>query len=203
MLQLRLEELFTPELLKAFQQRWNISPDAADRIALRTVKLFEVQDKETDKSASRRRKDAWLKLLINALVGPEPDFLAWIEALARGNYEIRAGNFYSRVPGKGQPAAFLQRQRQHIESLVAKEKLSPAEREERRIAYLDALRQVLISVLMRELKAACTGKAAVGPAWPLVKATERLTVEELGLLRYYGGENGFDQHLAASLADAW
>lgn len=202
MLQLRLEELFTPPLLKAFRERWGISPADADLLALRTVEMFELQDKETDKSASRRRKDSWLKLMINALVGPEPDFLAWTEALATGNYDIREGNFYSRAPGKGQPAAFLQRQRKHIESLVAKEKFNPAEREERRIAYLDALRQVLVAVLLRELKAACTGKAAVGPAWPLVKATDRLRLEELGLLRYYGGEDGFDQHLAASLKEA-
>lgn len=202
MLQLRLEELFTPPLLKAFRERWGISPADADLLALRTVGMFELQDKETDKSASRRRKDSWLKLMINALIGPEPDFLAWIEALTIGNYDIREGNFYSRASGKGQPAAFLQRQRKHIDSLVAKEKLNPAEREERRIAYLDALRQVLVAVLLRELKAACTGKAAVGPAWPLVKATDRLKVEERGLLRYYGGEDGFDQHLAAALTES-
>lgn len=203
MLQLRLDELFTPELLKAFRERWGVSPDAADRVALRIVKMFELQEPGTDKIVSRRRKDAWLKLIINALIGPEPDFEAWIEALAKGNFEIRPNALYGRAEkGKGQPAMVLQRQRQLIEGLTAKEKLSPAEREERHLVYTDALRQILVSVLLRELKEACSVKAAVGPAWPMVKAVDHLTEQELSQLRYFGADPAFQRHLAKTFREA-
>jgi hypothetical protein len=74
--------------------------------------------------------------------------------------------------------------------------------EQRRRAYRDALRQILVPVLHRELKAACNGKAAVGPAWPMVRATEHSGVEELDLLRYFDGESGSGLHMAKSIKGA-
>lgn len=160
MLKLGLDDLFAPEHIKAFRERWATDPDIAEKEAKDVVRVL------TDPKG----REAEIAKLVVFLVGKEPDFVAWMEALAVGSWELRPNVKYAYHAKRGkQPAAFYKEQ-QNLIDRVADKNLSPEEADEWRHAYTDALRLIIASQLLKEMRAGVAAKAALWISWPLVVA---------------------------------
>lgn len=202
LLSLKLDQLFTPESLDAFRSSWGRTPQDADRIALRIAKVFEEKSGTKGDSDSQRRRERWLAAVITALVGPEPDFDAWAEALSIGSFDVRPGVTYARSKVSGSPSRFLLRQREKIQKLVNAD-LPETEKIMLQQMHLDAMRQILVSHIILEMKRAVCAQAAAGLAWPLtVACRDGLSDDAKSYLWHFGGDESFRKSLADALEAA-
>ncbi|MXP42091.1 hypothetical protein GRI75_10610 [Altererythrobacter soli] len=191
MLTLGLEELFTPELLQAFRERWGASPEVSAAEAREIMRqLVEPTEREE-----------FVTKLVLCLVGEEPDFHAWMEAFAVGSFELRPNVKYAQ-PGKAgvQPARFYKEQQKLIDD-VADKQLTPEEKAKWRHAYDDALRLIVASQVLKELRVGVAAKAALGAAWPLMMAAARKSFSQKNqkLLHYFGDEPAFIAQLEKAI----
>jgi hypothetical protein len=68
------------------------------------------------------------------------------------------------------------------------------------LAYADAMRLMLVSLILRELRASVTAKMAIGVGWPMmVAAHDHLDGEAQRLLHHFGDNTDFLQHIAAAV----
>jgi hypothetical protein len=194
MMKLGLDELFSPGLLKAFRERWGASPYIADAEAQEIVRQL----------TNPSEKEALAVKIVLCLVGDEPDFYAWMEALAGGTFELRPNVKYAQ-PGKMhiQPARFFADQRKIIDRLAHKH-LKPEEMHDWRHAYEDALRLIVASQLLKEMRIGVAAKAALGLAWPLMLAADqkKISSKNRKLLHLYGSEPEFIDRLSDAIKGA-
>ncbi|VXC98998.1 hypothetical protein [Sphingomonas sp. AX6] len=189
MLTLKLDELFGPKIVAAFQAQWSSEPDAALAQAERAVRMIVAPKNESERSIAR---------LVLALVGPEPDGLAWLEALAVGSFQLRENVSYAIGRVGESPSKFIDRQRERIRSLADHPKAKGREKDYEN-AYLDALRLVVATTLLVQMRTGVAAKAAIGPAWPLMVAVDaHLKLAEKRALFIHGN----DAALQAGIADA-
>ena len=194
MLTLGLEELFPPELLKAFRERWAGSPEVSAAEAREIVRQLT---NPTD-------REALVVKIILCLVGDEPDFYAWMEALAVGSFELRPNVKYAQHGKAGiQPARFFHDQRKIIEG-VADKNLAPEQKQEWRHAYEDALKLIVASQLLHEMRVGVAAKAALGVAWPLMLAASERQIGKRNrkLLHLFGGDADFVDRLSRAIEEA-
>ena len=183
MLELGLEELFRPEHLKAFRERWATDAEIARDDARDIVRILTNPDE----------REAEIAKLVLLLVGEEPDFDAWMESFAVGSYELRENVRYANRGQRGmQPARFFQDQQRRIDRIV-NENLSPAEAAEWRNAYEDAMRLIIASLVLKEMRVGVAAKAALWIAWPLMVAVKdkRFGVRQRKLLALVSEEPAF------------
>ena len=197
---LNLEGLFTPRLLEAFHRAWGPGQAEAERMLRKVLSIFEEHLDETDGTAQARRR-AFLGTLAVALVGQEPDFNAWLEAFAVGSFDLPDDLMYARARGKGSPSRFLRRQRERIEGMID-QSASPEEQDLQRRAYMDAIRLILASLVVREAGRGVAAKAAIGTGWPIMIASERLNARNKKLLNHFGKDDEFLSFLAVRVEQA-
>jgi hypothetical protein len=170
MLKLSLDDLFGAELVSAFQARWASGPDAAAAQAERAIRSI---------IAPRDKRERFVAKFVLALIGPEPDGLTWMEALAKGDFKLRDNVTYAIGRGKESPSKFVRRQRDRISALLDHPAAKGHEQEYRN-AYNDALRLVVASTLLMEMRKGVAAKAAIGAGWPLMAGVkEHLTQGEI------------------------
>lgn len=193
MMSLNLEALFSPEMLQAYRASWGVDETAANRLAAKIIGMFE-----NPTSA----KQEWLRDVVLALVGEEPDLNSWVAAFGRGSFDIRPEATYGRAKDKGSPARVIKRQRVLIDRLIDKT-LPPAERELRKLTYQDALRLIVASMVVRELKTGVAAKAAIGTGWPvMVIVNDHLLAAEKRKLQRFGGNPSFRMEMAKAISHA-
>lgn len=111
-----------------------------------------------------------ISALASALVGSEPVAEAWIEAAAGGFAAFKPVTYAGAGKTKGSPGVFLQRMladsRNTANTSTASSTPSLAKRSELSI--------LIVTLLIRELKKATASKLALGPAWPVMMAVDRL-----------------------------
>jgi hypothetical protein len=194
MLTLGLEELFTPEQLKAFRERW------AGSAAVSAAHARDIVRQLTNPTD----KEALVAEIVLCLVGDEPDVYAWTEALAVGSFELRPNVKYAHHGKRGvQPARFYEDQRKLIEG-VADRNLTPEQKRDWRHAYDDALKLIVASQLLHEMRVGVAAKAALGVAWPLMLAADgkRFGLRKRKLLHLFGGEPEFIERLREAIEAA-
>lgn len=149
--------------------------------------------------------------LIDALVGPDPDPQAWIEAIAVGTFDLTGYKAYAKRPepvqGKltkiGTPGNYLPRLLQRYEKAVGNRRPNSKE-----IADLRTALGILIATtLLKELRNATNARAALGSAWPLVAAVSGRPHAELRrLLAAHGDDRKFCTQLREDIkhsVEAW
>ena len=189
MLKLSLDELFGPDIVAAFQAQWSSEPDAASAQAEAAVRAIVKPQGAREEFISR---------LVRALVGPEPDGLAWMEALTKGSFELRDNVTYSIGRVGESPAKFIDRQRKRILELADHQKARDR-RTDYENAYNDALRLVVASSLLTQLRTSVAAKAAIGAGWPLMAGVkEHLTEGEKRALFWFGNDEKLQTDLANS-----
>ncbi|WP_144334962.1 hypothetical protein [Glacieibacterium frigidum] len=190
---MNLEALFSAEMLRTYRESWGRDPTAANRLATQIIGMFE-----NPGSA----KEEWLRDVVLALVGDEPDLTSWVAAFGKGSFELRPETTYGRAAGKGSPSRFIKRQRELIEGLIDKT-LPAGERELYKLAYQDALRLIVASMVVRELRVGVAAKAAIGIGWPvMVTVNDHFLAAEKRSLQRLGGNQDFRLHLAKALRSA-
>lgn len=189
MLKLSLDDLFGADIVSAFQKQWASDPDAAAAQAERAIRSI---------IAPRDEREQFVAKFVLALVGPEPDGFAWMEALAKGDFKLRDNVTYAIGRVGESPSQFVKRQRDRIRELSGHPKAKGHE-EEYRNAYNDALRLVVASTLLMEMRKGVAAKAAIGAGWPLMAGVKKhLTVGEMRALYWYGN----DAELQLRMAEA-
>ena len=139
------------EKCKAFRERWATDAEIARDDARDIVRILTNPDE----------REAEIAKLVLLLVGEEPDFDAWMESFAVGSYELRENVRYANRGQRGmQPARFFQDQQRRIDRIV-NENLSPAEAAEWRNAYEDAMRLIIASLVLKEMRVGVAAKAAL------------------------------------------
>ncbi len=187
MLKLSLDDLFGAELVSAFQARWASGPDAAAAQAERAIRSI---------IAPRDKRERFVAKFVLALIGPEPDGLTWMEALAKGDFKLRDNVTYAIGRGKESPSKFVRRQRDRISALLDHPAAKGHEQEYRN-AYNDALRLVVASTLLMEMRKGVAAKAAIGAGWPLMAGVkEHLTQGEIRALYWYGNDPELQRRMA-------
>lgn len=193
MLKLDLNALFTPELVAAFQKQWAAEPEAALAQADAAIRMLV---------APRDDRERAIAELVVGLVGPEPDGLAWLEALAVGNFQLRDNVTYAIGRTGQSPARFIERQRDRIARLVGHPRARGKEADMTH-AYNDALRLVVASALLTQMKTGVAAKAALGPAWPLMVAVDTHFGEaEKRALYQFGNEPALQEKIAGAAKTA-
>ena len=189
MLKLSLDELFGPDIVAAFQAQWTSEHDAAAAQAAAAVRAIV---------KPQGAREEFLSRLIRALVGPEPDGLAWMEALAKGSFNLRDNVTYAIGRVGESPAKFIDRQRQRIHELSEHPK-AKGRRADYENAYNDALRLVVATSLLTQLRTGVAAKAAIGAGWPLMAAVKtHLSEDEKRALFWFGNNAELQANLANS-----
>ena len=187
MLKLSLDDLFGPEVVAAFQAHWTSNPATAAAQAEWAVRLIIAPQGERERFVAR---------FVLALVGPEPDGLAWMEALAKGSFNLRDNVTYAIGRIGESPSKFIKRQRERISQLADHPKARGRE-EEYRNAYNDALRLVVASTLLMEMRKGVAAKAAIGAGWPLMAGVKtHCTADEKRALLWFGNDAELHRRLA-------
>lgn len=189
MLKLSLDELFGPDIVAAFQAQWASEPDAAAAQAEAAVRAIV---------KPQGAREEFLSRFVRALVGPEPDGLAWMEALAKGSFNLRDNVTYAIGRVGESPAKFIDRQRQRIHELSDHHK-AKGRRADYENAYNDALRLVVATSLLTQLRTGVAAKAAIGAGWPLMAAVKtHLSEDEKRALFWFGNNAQLQTNLANS-----
>ena len=187
MLKLSLDDLFGPEVVAAFQTQWTSDPAAAAVQAEWAVRLIIAPQDERERFVAK---------FVLALVGPEPDGLAWMEALAKGSFNLRDNVTYAIGRVGESPSKFVKRQRERISELADHPK-AWGRVEEYRNAYHDALRLVVASTLLMEMRKGVAAKAAIGAGWPLMAGVKtHCTANEKRALFWFGNDAELQRRLA-------
>ena len=140
-----------------------------------------------------------LPLIIDALIGPDPDGEAWLAAIAEGSFDLSISKRYGKVTEVGPPGTYLPRLVQRWDT--ERTKHNPSPNQLRR--YRTALGILIASVLLRELKNATNARAAIGAAWPVMRAISHRQYAELRRdLAQFGADEPFLVHLAKAVASA-
>ena len=142
-----------------------------------------------------------LPLLMEALVGSEPDVGAWIEAIAHGRFDV-AAHIPVRKPGNkiGSAGTYLPRILTRYERTADKPGPVQARIARKQRTELGLL---IAATLMRELRKAIGAKVALGSAWPLMRAVSQPKDAELRrYLADFGADKAFLGHLRASITNA-
>lgn len=193
MLKLKLDELFGPEIVAAFQKQWAAEPEAALAQAEAAIRMIVTPRDDRERAIAE---------IVVGLVGPEPDGLAWLEALAVGSFQLRDNVTYAIGRVGESPARFIDRQRERIARLAGNSRARGREGDMTH-AYNDALRLVVASSLLTQMKTGVAAKAALGPAWPLMVAVdEYFTESEKRALYWLGNDASLQEAIAAALRTA-
>lgn len=142
-----------------------------------------------------------LPLLIEALVGPDPDPTAWMEAIAAGSFDLTGYKIYGTQGAKtGSPGNFLPRLLKRYEKAAGR----PGQQSKSEAADLRTALCILIATtLLRELRNATNARAALGAAWPLIEAVSGRQHNELRkLIAHLGNEKSFLAHMAENIEKA-
>jgi hypothetical protein len=142
-----------------------------------------------------------LPLLVDVLVGPEPDVDAWIEAVAGESFDLsRYAGFGKPGANQGSPGTLLPRLLQRYERAAGRS--GPVEAKKAR-DLRTALSMLIAATLVRELRKATTARAALGSAWPLMHAvSQRKDAELRRFLADFGGDRKFLSRLRSSIETA-
>lgn len=189
MLKLRLDELVGPELVRAFQEQWSASSDAAFAQATDALRLLTAPQDEAERFAAG---------VVLSLVGPEPDAFAWLEAMCTGSFDLNGPVAVTINRVKQSPAQAIRRQQERVEALAAKDGHVP-DRAAVENAYKDALRLLVAVSLLTRMRAGVAAKAALGAGWAAMAGiTEHCSTDEKRALFWLGNDASFQ----ATIADA-
>lgn len=192
MLTLRLDELVTPKLVQAFQQQWAASPAASLAQANNAVRILTTPGNEAEQ---------FVAAIVLALIGPEPDAFAWLEAMGRGRFALGDAVTVTIARVKQSPSQAITRQRQRIAALAA-HTAPVAERAAVENAYKDALRLLVAASLLTRMREAVAAKAALGSGWaPMVAVTDHCTTGEKRLLFWLGDDGNFQKALGTAIGE--
>lgn len=192
MLTLRLDELVTPELVEAFQQLWTAGPAASLAQANDAMRILTTPGNEAER---------FVASIVLALVGPEPDAFAWLEAMGRGRFELGDAVTVTIARVKQSPAQAITRQRQRIAALAA-HTAPVVERAAVENAYKDALRLLVAASLLTRMREAVATKAALGSGWaPMVAVADYCTTEEKRILFWLGDDGNFQKALGTAIGE--
>lgn len=145
-----------------------------------------------------------LSELIAVLLGPAPDPQAWIEAIARGSFDLTGYKAYGKRPktidGKqpaiGSPGNFLPRLLERYQKAAGRRPANAKEMADLRTA----LGILIATSLLKELHNVTNERAALGSAWPLVSAVSgRQHTELRRVIAGYGDDPSFRHQLAADI----
>lgn len=193
MLRLDLNDLFTPSIIEAFQQQWTGSPDIA---------LAQAEEAIRALVAPQDQVERYVAALVLNLVGPEPDGLAWLAAMAKGSFKLSDATTHVLGRAKENPAQAIQRQRSRIANLATSAKARGADGEEIRIAYNDALRLIVASSMLTQMRKGVAAKAALGAAWALmVGVSDYCTVADRRTLFLLGADRDLQRLLGDAVTD--
>lgn len=142
-----------------------------------------------------------LPMLIAALVNEHPEPEAWIEAIAVGRFDVSVEKRYAQPRSQGvelgSPGNYLPRLLQRYKAAAGgSDRLSKMA-----AARLGtALRLLIATALLRELKKATNSHAALGSAWPLIHAVSSRPQAKLRrLIAQHGDNTKFIAHLASAI----
>jgi len=202
------DQLLTPQELESYRRHMEIR-DGDGRIVVTAAEMTKrmLHMLVTERGHSNKTggvhigRETMLPLLIEALVGSEPDVGAWIEAIARGNLNV-AAHIPVRKTGNeiGSAGTYLPRLLTRYERTSHKPGPGQAEiaRKQR-----TALGLLIAATLVRELREAIGSRVALGSAWPLMEAVSQ--PKDAKLRRYlfdFGADKAFLSHIRGSIADA-
>lgn len=202
---LDLNKLLTSHELELYQQHMEVQAPDGDVVTSAEQKARQILHMlVTEKGIGNATggvhlsRSTVLPLLIDALVGPEPDVDAWIEALGNGKFDVsRYAGFRNSDAKKGTPGTLLPRLLQRYERALGKRGPVAAKQAH---DVGTALRLLIMGMLIRELQKATTARAAMGSAWPLMRATRLPKDRELRrLLTHFGADDDFLGHLRDSI----
>ena len=204
-----LNELLEPELLASFNQMMevtradgSVAVGALDqaRAVLSMLVTGSGQAKVNEVSTIHVGRATVLPVLIAALLKDDPDPVAWIEAVAKGGFNLTGYLRYGEIGSdRGSPGNYLPRLLAKLDRLAG----DPRSRSHpERIADLRTALCILIaSVLLREMRRNIGAKAAMGPAWTVMLAvadhTKRQSHRELDAL---ASDPKFLAHLGDTIA---
>jgi hypothetical protein len=211
------QEILTPELCTEFERlmqetRKNdpivISAGEQVRDVLRVLSTQTGTAKNVEPAEIHIGRSTVIPVLIDALVGDEVDPRAWIEALSKGSFDltphVNYGSLSRRSSGgsdKGSPGTYLPRLLAKIDELDGKG--GAANDPARKVSLKTAVRILIASVLLQELRRKVAAKAAIGPAWPIMVAVNDHTKQQTHLqIDALGSDADFQKHLASVIEEA-
>lgn len=208
-----LNELLTPGELAAYRrhmaggQYGDGSPEQEKAAAASINRMLELLVTKAGRNAVEALgpgRGSILSEVIVVLLGPDPDPQAWMEAIARGSFDLTGYKAYAKRPktidGKqpaiGSPGNFLPRLLDRYQKATGHRQ--PNRRE---IADLRTALGILIATsLLKEMHNVTNEGAALGSAWPLVSAVSgRQHTELRRFIAGYGDDESFRHHLAADI----
>lgn len=205
---LDLDQLLTPQEVESYRQHMEIR-DGDGRIVVtaaemtkRMLHMLVTEHGHNNKTGGVHiGRKTMLPLLMEALVGSEPDVGAWSEAIAHGRFDV-AAHIPVRKPGNktGSAGTYLPRILTRYERTADKPGAVQARIARKQRTELGLL---IAATLMRELRKAIGAKVALGSAWPLMRAVSQPKDAELRrYLADFGADKAFLGHLRASIIDA-
>jgi hypothetical protein len=178
-----LDQLLTPEHLSLLTRLLEVRDGngrlviSAEDMALRIVKGLVTDEGrlsggtkaklEGDPSFGRAQL---ISALASALVGSEPVAEAWIEAAAGGFAAFKPVTYAGAGKTKGSPGVYLQRMLADYRNAAN----TPGSSSSTSLAKRSELSILIVTLLIRELKKATASKLALGPAWSVMMAVDRL-----------------------------
>lgn len=216
-LALDLNKLLTAKELELYGQHMT-APDARGDVivgpgatARRMLHALVTRDGRSNPSGGVHvGRESIVPLLIDALVGPDPDPEAWLEAIAAGSFDISIGKTdgspvvangaAQASPSLGSPGTYLPRLLERYE----RARQGSTSRKHSEAAHLrNALGILIATTLLLELKKATNARAALGSAWPLVHAVSSRPQAALRrALATFGADTKFVAHLATAIENA-
>ena len=203
-----LNKLFTSEELELFRRHMVDRVDEVDPTTSAEKKarqmlhlLVTAEGKRNTTGELHLSRSTVLPMLIEALVGDEPDADVWIEALARGSFNLsNFARFLDPDAKMGTPGMKLPRLLGRYERALG----GRNPKEQGRASDLGtALRLLITDMLIKELRRAVSPSAAMGSAWPLMRAVRMRGDEEVRrLLTDFGGDNAFLNHIRQHIREA-
>ncbi len=205
---LDLGQLLTPQEVESYRQHMEIR-DGDGRIVVtaaemtkRMLHMLVTEHGHNNKTGGVHiGRKTMLPLLMEALVGSEPDVGAWIEAIAQGKFDV-AAHIPVRKPGNktGSAGNYLPRILTRYERTANKRGSVHATIAQKQRTELGLL---IAATLIRELRKAIGAKVALGSAWPLMRAVSQPKDAELRrYLADFGADKAFLGHLRASILNA-
>lgn len=205
---LDLNQLLTPQEVESYRQHMEIRDDdgrivvtAAEMTKRMLHMLVTEHGHKNETGGVHIGRKTVLPLLMEALVGSEPDVGAWIEAITHGEFDV-AAHIPVRKPGNetGSAGNYLPRILTRYERTANKRGSVHARIAQKQRTELGLLIAV---TLIRELRKAIGAKVALGSAWPLMRAVSQPKDAELRrYLADFGADKAFLGHLRASILNA-
>lgn len=195
MLEAGIASLITPELEEAFRTSWSASKEDAEAEARQIVTTLAEFDSTKETLPEKQiQVDALVARIVLGLVGEKPDLHSWLEAIAKGSFELRPPQDYAHSAQLKSRARLLSRQQGNLDKIEPLRRAWAAEAD----ASQDAVRLIAASALLKEMRKNVAAKAALGPAWPLMVAVnENCSAEEKRTLHRFGNDPSLISAIAA------